>query len=113
MTPGCALVCTIMGKKLKYTAFWLKRRSHLPVFIIGGLIVIVLFLNEDASISLNMKYQKEINALSAEITECKDSALYYRQKRQAILNGDEDLERIAREQYNMQRPTEDIFIIND
>lgn len=102
-----------MGKRLKYTSLWLKRRAHLPVFIIGGLVVLVLFLNEDTSISLNMEYQNEINRLTEEISLCRDSARYYRERRQAILNGDEDLEKIAREQYNMQRATEDVFLIEE
>ncbi|MBD5201272.1 MAG: hypothetical protein HDS70_00405 [Bacteroidales bacterium] len=102
-----------MGKRIKYSLFWLRRRSHLPVFIVGGVIILVLFLNEDTSIALNVEYQKEINRLTAEIESCRDSAIYYREKREAILNGKEDLERIAREQYNMQKATEDIFIIND
>lgn len=102
-----------MGKKLKYSIFWLRRRSHLPVFIIGSIIILVLFLNEDTSFSLNMEYQKEINRLNDEITSCRDSAKYYKEMREAILKGKEDLERIAREQYNMQRPTEDVFIINE
>ncbi|MCM1290843.1 MAG: hypothetical protein NC201_02025 [Prevotella sp.] len=102
-----------MGKKLKHLSLWTRRKSHLPVFIIGGIIVIVLFLNEDASISLNMKYQRQINDLTEQIKLSRDSAEFYRTKREAIIEGREDLERIAREQYNMQRPTEDVFIIND
>lgn len=72
----------------------------------------VLFLNEDTSLTLNMKYQKEIARLNREIKLNKDSAAYYRAKREALLHSDDKLEHIAREQYNMQKPGEDVYIID-
>lgn len=73
--------------------------------------MLVLFLNDDTSISLNMKYDKEIYSLRQQIKECQDSAEYYRSRKEALLNGTRDLEHIAREQFHMQRPTEDVFIL--
>ena len=58
-----------------------------------------------------MEYEREINRLSREIQECKDSAAYYRMQREAIIHDTEDLEHLARERFHMQRPTEDVFII--
>ena len=49
--------------------------------------------------------------LKKEIKENKDSASYYRNRRLAIERGDEALEYIAREQYHMKRPTEDVFLL--
>lgn len=92
---------------------WLRRSSHLPVFIIGGVVILLLFFNEETSIRLNMEYQSEIARLNREIKESRDSAAYYRARREAILRGDADLEHLAREQYNMQRPTEDVFLIRE
>jgi len=100
-----------MGRNIKKISFWLKRRSGLPVIIIGGIVVMMLVFNDDTSISLNLKYQKEITELKQEIKLNYDSAAFYRRKRESILSGGADLERIAREQYHMQRPTEDIFLI--
>ncbi len=76
------------------------------VFFIG-----LLLLNEDASFSQSMIYEKEILRLKKEIKENKDSAAYYRSRRLAIERGDEALEYIAREQYHMKRPTEDVFLL--
>ena len=102
-----------MGRRLKKIAFWVARRSHLPVIVIGGLVVTVLFFNEETSMQLNVQYQKRINELNSEIKHNRDSASYYKRKREAILHGSDQLEKIAREQYHMQRPTEDVFILTE
>ena len=77
------------------------------MIVIGGLIVTVLFFNDETSMKLNMRYQQEINSLN------RDSAEYYRRKREDIMKGADQLERIAREQYHMQRPTEDVFLLDE
>lgn len=61
--------------------------------------------------ALNMKYEKEINKLSLEIKENKDSAAFYRQQRESLLYDSQDLEHLARERFHMQRPTEDVYIL--
>ena len=100
-----------MGAKLKKVSFWLRRKSNLPLVLIGSLMVLLLFFNEETSLALNMKYEKEINRLTLEIKECKDSAAFYRQQREAIIHDSEDLEHLARERFHMQRPTEDVYIL--
>lgn len=100
-------------KRAKKASFWVRRRSHLPVIIIGGLFVVVLMLDEDTSMTMNMKYLQQINSLKREIKANRDSAQYYRNKREALLTGSEGLERLAREQYHMQRPTEDVFLLEE
>lgn len=100
-----------MGRNLKKFSFWIRRRSGLPVLIVGGIIVIMLLFNDETSISLNIQYQKDITRLKQEIKLNYDSAQYYKDKRESILKGGTDLERIAREQYHMQKTSEDIFLI--
>lgn len=98
-------------KNLKKANFWVRRRSHIPVIVIGTLVVMLLYFNEDTSVALNMQYDREINRINAAIAEARDSAAYYRARRQAIVAGEAPLEYMAREQYHMQRPSEDVFII--
>jgi len=98
-------------KNIKKANFWVRRRSHIPVVIIGALVIMVLYFNEDTSVTLNMKYDREINRLNAEIKEARDSAAYYRARREAIVAGEAPLEYMAREQYHMQRPSEDIYLL--
>lgn len=99
-----------MGKMKKFN-FWLRRRSHLPLVIIGSIVVMLLFFNDETSLALNMEYEKEINRLTLEIKECRDSAAFYRQQRESLLHDNEDLEHIARERFHMQKPTEDVYIL--
>lgn len=100
-----------MGRKTKKMNFWVRRRSHLALLAIGTMVVLLLFLNEDASMRLNMQYQEDIKALRREIKQCKDSAEWYRGRRQALQTDAEELEHIVREEYFMQKPTEDVYII--
>lgn len=102
-----------MGKKIKKANFWVRRRAHLPLIAVGAVVILFLFFNEETSLSLNMKYENQIKELKSQIKLSNDSAAYYRQKRRNLLSGTEDLERIAREQYNMQRAQEDVYIVND
>lgn len=71
----------------------------------------ILLLNDDASFSRSVVYEQEIVRLKQAIRECNDSAEFYRSRRLAIERGDDALEFIAREQYHMKRPTEDVFIL--
>ena len=102
-----------MGKTTKKLSFWVRRRSHLPVLAIGTLVVLLLFFNEETSVKLNMEYQNRINGLRKEVAMNKDSAAYYRARREAIETGTADLEHVAREQFHMQRPSEDVYIIKE
>lgn len=58
-----------------------------------------------------MEYENEISRLEDEIELCRDSAEYFRSQREALLHENSDVERIAREKFHMQKPTEDVYII--
>lgn len=98
-----------MAQKEK-KGFWKRRRGAIPFIVIATAIVVMLFLNEETSVKANMEYESRIDQLKEEIKINQDSAEYYRKHRLAIENGEGDLERIARERYHMQKPTEDVFI---
>lgn len=100
-----------MSGKLKKMNFWVRRRSHIALVLILGLVVVILFFNEDTSYKLNMEYQQQINELQTEIKECQDSAAFYRARRESLLTGTEELEHIAREEYHMQKNSEDVYLI--
>lgn len=89
----------------------MRRRSHIAVLAIGTLVIALLFFNEDASWQHNMEYQEQIKSLNEQIKVCNDSAAYYRASYEKLLTGTEELEQLAREEYHMQKPTEDIYII--
>ena len=100
-----------MSRKVKKMSWWVRRRSHIALIVIGAVTIMLLFFNEDASWRYNMEYQEEIKQLNEQIKVCNDSAAYYRMRREKLLTGDDELEQIAREEYRMQKPTEDVFII--
>lgn len=99
-----------MAKNIEYKGFWQRKRGAIPFIVIATVIVVVLFLNEETSVKTNMEYEGRINDLKKEIESNRDSAAYYRAHRMAIENGEGDLERLARERYHMQKPTEDVFV---
>lgn len=100
-----------MSSFSRKAAYWFKRSANVPLLIIGVFFIGLLLLNDDASFSQSMIFEKEILRLKKEIKENKDSAAYYRSRRLAIERGDDALEFIAREQYHMKRPTEDVFLL--
>lgn len=100
-----------VSKTSKKASFWVRRRSNLPIIVIGTLMVMLLFFNDDTSVSLNMEYERQINELNEQIAECRDSAAYYRRQRESIIHGTGSLEHLAREKFHMQRPSEDVFIL--
>lgn len=101
----------MMSKKIKKFNFWLRRKSHITLIIVGSVIVLVLFVNEDTSMRLNMQYEEQIRTLKRQIKASEDSAEWYRSRREALYIGTEELEHVVREQYHMQRATEDVYII--
>lgn len=104
-----------MAKKInkEKTGFWQRKRGAIPFIVIASVIVLMLFLNEETSVKTNMEYESRINELKKEIQNNNDSAQYYRTHRLAIENGESDLEKLARERYHMQKPTEDVFIYGE
>lgn len=100
-------------KKITKAGFWIRRKSHIPLILIGGLIVGTLYFDEETSVKLNMEFDREIQRLNKEIALNRDSARYYRECREGIERDKADLEYMAREQFRMQRPTEDVFYLSE
>lgn len=100
-----------MSSFSKKATYWFKRCANIPLLLIGVFCVGILLLNDDASFSQSVEFEKEIMRLKQEIRECKDSAEYYRSRRLAIEHGGDALEYLAREQYHMKRPSEDVFLL--
>lgn len=100
-----------MSSFSKKTAYWFKRCANIPLLLIGVFCVGILLLNDDASFSRSVVYEQDILRLKQQIKECEDSADYYRNLRLAIEEGGDALEFLAREQYHMKRPSEDVFLL--
>lgn len=89
---------------------WTKRYITIPLLIAVAYIVFVLFFNENSYFK-SMEYQAEIDRLEAEIKENNDTMRYYHQLNSSLSSSREELERIVREEYHMQRPNEDVYVV--
>ncbi len=88
---------------------WIPRWLNLPFIIFMAFIAMLLFFGENNYLVIN-EQQKEIDKLNALIKHQEDSAKYYERKTQELNTDKETLEKLAREQYNMKRTNEDVFI---
>lgn len=100
-----------MGRRLKRINWWIRRRSHLPVILLGAGVVCLLVFNEQTSHKKTKELRGQIATLKQEIKEANDSADYYTAAREQLLTDAESLEHVARERYGFQQPTEDVYII--
>ena len=74
-----------MGRKLNRFNYWLRRQSHLSVLLVAGAVIVLLFTNEETSMSRSQELDREIAQLNAGIKTAKDSAEYYRTARLQLL----------------------------
>lgn len=91
------------------TIAWIKRYIRPGFVVTAAVIAFVLFFN-DNSLVVTYEHEQEINRLRAEIKENRDTLLYYETLSRALETDVETMERIVRERYHMQRPTEDVFV---
>jgi cell division protein FtsB len=89
---------------------WVKRYVTLPLLIAVAYIVFVLFFNENSYFK-SVEYQQEIDRREAEIKENNDTMQYYHRLNASLSSDPKELERIVREQYHLQRPNEDVYIV--
>lgn len=90
---------------------WLRRYISLPLLIIVGFGIYLLFFNEN-SIMQSLDYATEIRSLQQKISQCEDTLRHYEQLNRRLDSNPEELERIVREHYHMQRPSEDVYIFD-
>lgn len=90
---------------------WLKRYVSVPLVAVVAFVVFVLFFNENSMIR-SYDYSTEIRSLERRIAQCEDTLSYYRELNRRLDSDPQELERIVREQYHMQRPSEDVYIFD-
>lgn len=90
---------------------WIKRYVSIPLLLVIAFVVFVLFFNEN-SMMRAMDYNAEIRSLEAEIAQYEDTLRYYEALNRRLDSDPVELERIVREHYHMQRPSEDVYIFD-
>lgn len=89
---------------------WMRRYLAIPTLAAIALVVYMVFFGEH-SISRKIEYQAQIDSLQECLRVQGDSLAYYKDLNWRISTDPELMEQVVREQYNMNRPNEDVFII--
>jgi len=89
---------------------WCRRYISLLFVGLFALYIYVLFFNDNSYGHLS-ELNGEIKRLEKEKQENQDTLKKYRELNRLLLSDKEELERVAREKYGMQRPGEDVYII--
>ena len=82
----------------------------LPTVAVLAILVYIVFFGE-RSVTQRIEYQRQIDSLSAEVAVVQDSVDYYRELNRRLASEPEAMERVVREQYNMKREHEDVFVL--
>ena len=82
----------------------------LPTVAVLSILVYIVFFGE-SSVTQRIEYQRQIDSLSAEVAVVQDSVDYYRELNRRLASEPEAMERVVREQYNMKREHEDVFVL--
>ena len=82
----------------------------LPTVAVLAILVYIVFFGE-SSVTQRIEYQRQVDSLSAEVAVVQDSVDYYRELNRRLASEPEAMERVVREQYNMKREHEDVFVL--
>lgn len=88
---------------------WLRRYFSITLAAVVAFVMFVLFFNEN-SFMRNVELKREIEALKAEIRDNEDTLRYYQDMLEKLNTDRETMEKIVREQYHMQRQSEDVYV---
>lgn len=88
---------------------WIRRYVSLVFIGVVAFMLFVLFFNEN-SVAKNLQYRRTIDSLEREIRLCSDTLEHYRRLNELLTTDPAEMERVVREQYNMNRINEDVYV---
>ena len=88
---------------------WLNRYVTVPI-VIGVVLIIYFAFFSEMSISRRIAYQKVIDSLEVSLKAQQDSLAYYRDLNRRLTTDPALMEQVVREQYNMKRDNEDVYV---
>lgn len=100
-----------MNTDIKHLSQWLSRYFSLISVGVLGVVIYMIFFS-DTSVINKIEYQRTIDSLRTEVELNRDSMLYYKRLNSLLTTDPEVMERVVREQHNMKKPDEDVFIFN-
>lgn len=90
---------------------WLKRYVSVPLLAVLAFMVFLLFFNEN-SVKQSYEYAAKIRSLQQRIAAANDTLNLYKELNRRLDCDPQELERIVREYYHMQRSSEDVYIFD-
>lgn len=78
--------------------------------IVVLLLVVYVLLGQENSMFRLMEYSRTIDSLNVEIANARDSLEKYDRLNSQLQTNPELMERVVREQYNMVREGEDVYV---
>ena len=90
---------------------WLRRYVSLPLLLVMAFMTYLLFFNEH-SVMAEMEYARQKRELLSKIAAYEDTLVLYQRLNDKLDTDPAELEKIVREQYHMQRPSEDVYIFD-
>ncbi len=88
---------------------WGRRYFSLTLLIVVAY-MLFLFVFNDNSMARSIELDRTIDSLRQEIKVSQDSLRYYDNLNRRLSTDPEEMERVAREQYNMNRENEDVYV---
>lgn len=98
-----------MDKNILNTVRWFRRYFSLTTILVVGAFVYVIFFSETSAVN-KIEYQRIIDSLNAELKVSSDSMIYYKNLNSRLTTDPSLMEKVVREQHNMKRTGEDVFI---
>ena len=98
-----------MNPDIKQSTQWFKRYFSLISLGVLGVVIYMIFFSETSVVN-KIEYQRIIDSLRTEVELNRDSMLYCKHLNSLLTTDPEVMERVVREQHNMKRPDEDVFI---
>lgn len=96
-------------EKIRNLLGWGRRYISFTLLIVVAYLAFLLFFNEN-SMMRSIDLDRTIDSLRTEIRVNQDSLEYYKALNNRLSTSPEEMERVAREQYNMNCPDEDVYV---
>ncbi len=81
------------------------------MLVVMAFLAFLLFFNEH-SVMADMDFARQERELLSRIAMYEDTLMYYEQLNAKLDTDPAELEKIVREHYHMQRPSEDVYLID-
>ncbi len=89
---------------------WCRRYLSVSLLVVVGVLVYILVFS-DNNVSETYTYERKIDSLKAGIKQAEDSLAYYQNLKERLHTDPVTMEQVVRENYHMQRPDEDVFVV--